>query len=403
MKKVKYLYKTLPLLFAILCLNACIYEIQDIDKVKEHIELTASATDIALDENNLTTGMLTFTWTEARQMSSEYIVSYTTKLDIVGNNFGTSTVILNYEDEGVFSRSFTFEQLHNWANDKWKLPINRVFTLEFRVTAEWEGGPTFETPEVRTVTVDVQPIKVVVFDADKMFIAGNAVPGSKIEINKTLENASQYAWFGNLNPGELQIPVELEGMTYYIIPEDEDGSTLQDGIAENVKMEENPVSWNIATAGEYRIVINMEAKVVTIYSSATALQPAVVNWTHPINGAQQTTVTQLWRYKAWEWVTDSNQYFSQSLADPQIFVYSGPAFSGTTKFGVAAHNNSYVYTNGNNGATVVAALNTVYTLYGGNGGSGAGTNERNSYINFTPATNFIVINIRNMTFSAESH
>ena len=390
MKRVKFLYKILPLLFAVLCLNACDdNEIEDIPKTEEFLELTASSTSIALDENNLTDNILTFSWTEAREMSDDYIVSYTTKMDVVGNNFGTSTVILTYEDDGVFSKSFTSEQLQNWANDKWKLPVNKPFTLQFRVIAEWEGGPTFEAPEVRTIMVDVQPIKVEVFDADKVFIAGSAVPGNQLEITKTVENESQYAWFGNLNAGELQIPVELQGLTYYIVPEDGEG-TLDDGEAESVKMQEDPISWNIPADGEYRIVVNMQKTEVTIYSAAKALQPAVVEW--PLDGVPQTTtVEKLWRYGSdgWAWKEIN---FVQSLADPQIFIYSGAAFSGRTKFGVHPHNQSYVYTGNNTAVDTSVTLGNSYELFAGYSG-----NERNAYFSIPSGTNFIILDLRNKT------
>jgi len=396
MKRVKDIYKILPLLFSLLCLYACDdNEIKDIEKVHEFLELTASSADIALDENNLTEDIITFKWTEARQMSDDYVVSYTTKLDLVGNNFGSGTAILTYEDDGVFSRSFTSEQLNNWANEKWKLKVNQPFTLEFRVVAEWTGGPTFEAPEVRTVRVNVTPIKVEVFEADNMFIAGSAVndTGEKVQMTKTVENESQYAWYGNLEAGELQIPVELNGDTYYIIPTDGEG-TLQDGEAESVKMQEAPISWNIPADGEYRIVVNMEKATITIYSPARALQPAVVQWM--LDGVMQTTtVEKLWRYGSdgWAWKEIN---FVPSLADPQIFTYSGAAINGRTKFGVHPVNVSYVYTGNSAGQDTPVTHGNSYDLVGGYGGGGSSpTNERNSYFSIPSGTNFIILDIRN--------
>ena len=76
------------------------------DPVRETLELTASASQIALDENDLSATVLTFDWTPARPMPDEYLVSYTTKLDLLNNNFGSSTAIVTSEDDGIFSRSF---------------------------------------------------------------------------------------------------------------------------------------------------------------------------------------------------------------------------------------------------------------------------------------------------------
>ncbi len=289
MKKV--IYKALSLLFVGFCLTACDNDIKDIDKVEEKLTLTASAESIALDAANMQKEIITFTWTEARDVPGDHLVSYTTKLDIVGNNFGSSTAILTYEDDGVFSRSFTSEQLNNWANDKWKLKVNKTFTLEFRVIAQWEGGATFEAPEVRTVTVDVQPIKVEVFGADNMYIDGSAV-SDKTEMVQTVENESQYAWLGDLSAGDLQIPVELEGETYYIVPEDGNG-TVKAGEPRQVKMQETPISWNIPADGEYRIVVNMDQTTITTYTPDKPLAPAIVEWPFSENDEVTNMVTEV--------------------------------------------------------------------------------------------------------------
>lgn len=398
MKRVKFLYKTLPLLFTLFCLNACDdNEIQDIPKVQEKLELTASSIDITLDENNLTDDIITFDWTEARAVpGDDYVVSYTTKLDLVGNNFGTSTAILTYEDDGVFSKSFTSEQLNNWAKEKWKTRVNQPFTLEFRVVAQWEGGPEFEAPEVRTIRVNVQPIKVEVFAADKMFVAGSATQsGDPIRMTKTLENESQYAWLGNLVAGDLQIPVELEGYTYYIVPKTGDG-TIQDGVGETVKMQEAPVSWHIETPGEYRVVVNMKNSTIMIYSPEKALKPKKVEW-----GTLSATVTELWLHgNKNNWGTAVKGNFSTSLADPQVLVYNGDPLTSWDRV-------KFVVTNENPNAAFAFSSElksdgskqdvTLTTGIIANISGGSSTPQRDSYLKLPTGTNFIVIDLRNMT------
>ena len=394
MKKINYLYKTLWSLSFVLCISACKKEIKDIEKVQEKLELGVSAANIALDENNLAKDVIKFTWTPARPQSDDHLVSYTTRLDVVGNNFGSSTAIMTYEDDGVYSKSFTSEQIQNWANEKWKIPANQPFVLEFRVVAEWQGGATFEAPEVRTIKVNVTPIKTVVFDADKVFLGGSAIPGiNKIEMPKTLENANQYAYVLNLNPGDLEIPVEYKGSTNYIAAADAN-STLNDGVAVPVKTRESTFVWKIETAGQYRVVVNMQKATTTIYSPAQALKPASVNWT--LAGAPTTTeVNALWTYgepTGWAWRAGS---WTQSLADPQVFVYSGPALSGRTKFGVAAINQAYVYTGNNTAGNTAVTLGISYPVFGG-----FGTAERDAYFSLPAGTNFMILDIRNRTYVA---
>ena len=390
MKKIAYLYRVLTFSIIVCGVTACDYEIVDIDNVPETMTLQASSTDIALDADQLTDDIIAFRWEAARSTSEDHVIMYTTKLDVIGNNFGSSTAIMNYEDDGVFSRSFTSEQLQNWANEKWKLPVNTPFTLEFRVIAQWEGGPTFEAPEVKTATVRVQPIRTIVFDADKVFLDGSAVQESKVELGTTVENDNVYAQVLHLKPGELIIPIEYNGETNYISPTDNDG-TLKDGETINVVVRENPVSWKIENAGEYRVVIDMQKATATIYSPVKALQPAVVQWT--LDGTMQTTVVNdLWEYgepTGWSWRGGN---WTQSIADPQIFVYSGPAINGRTKFGVHPTNQSYVYTGNNTSSDTPVAHGTTYNLF-----SGYSTNERNAYFRLPSGTNFIILDIRNKT------
>lgn len=407
MKRIKYIYKIAPLLFIVLCLNACEYEIGDIEKVQEQLELKASASSITLNEDHLADDIVTFTWTEARPQSDDHIVSYTTKLDVVGNNFGSSTAIMNYEDEGVFSRSFTSEQLQNWANEKWGVPVNKPFALEFRVTAQWEGGATFEAPEVRTITINVTPIKTVVFDADKIFLDGTAVPGmSSVEMSKTLENENQYAYLLNLEAGDLQIPVEFNGETNYICPADGNG-TLHDGEAIGVKMRETPVSWKIETAGEYRIVVNMQKATVAIYSPAKALTPKTVVWNNSSGVATTTEITDLWMHGAINsWGTPIKMECTVSLADPQVLVYTGGK-TGKTKFIVYGgtdndKNLAYAFscplTAAGTQQELSLTLGKIADLSGGYSSA-----QRNSYYTIPSGANFVILDLRNMTVLAEKH
>ena len=413
MKKSRFIYKISLLALVGAGLTSCAFdpEEKDIDPVIETLEVSASADAIVLDEEHLQDEILTFTWTPTRTMSDDYVVSYTTKLDVQGNNFGSTTVIQTIEESGVFSKSFTSEQINNWANERWNVPVNQNFTLEFRVTAQWSGGPTYEMPEVRTVTVNVTPIRVYIFDADRISLAGSAVPYGTEEISKTLENANLYAWSGELTAGQLEIPVELDGESYYICPSDGEG-TLQAGVAEAVEMQSDPVAWIIPADGRYRVLIDMEAKTVTIHSPETDLQPLSV--TFRPNGADtnpETTieVTDLWAYGAGTNWGVKKLNCTQSLADPQLLIYSGGELSSGMKFCVAQNfsvegvdynqDNAYCFTcpltEEGKRQNLSLTLDKPGELHGGADGE-----TRNSYYTIPSGTNFILFDLRNGTITA---
>jgi hypothetical protein len=407
MKNIKYLYTILSLLLMVLCLNACSDEIKEINKAEEKFEVKVSATDISLDADHLTDTILTFNWTEASQLSDEYIVSYTTKIDVAGNNFGASTTILNYEDNGVLSKSFTSEQLQNWANQKWSLPANKPFTVEFRIIAEYEGGEKIKVAEVRTVTVNVNPIKTVVFDADNVFLGGTGVPGSSsVEMSKTIENENQYAYILNLQAGNLQIPVVFNGETNYIRPAD-GNATLQDGEAVGIIMRDTPFSWNIVTPGEYRVVVNMQKATVAIYSPAKALTPKSVLWNNGLGVPTTTEITDLWMHGAINnWGTPIKMDCKISLADPQMLIYTGGKI-GKAKFIVYGENDNnknlaYAFscplTTEGLKQELSLTLGTLDLLSGGSSSA-----QRNSYYTIPSGANFVVLDLRNMTILAKKH
>lgn len=405
MKQLKFLYKILPLLFVGICLNACDNEIQDIPKVEEKLELTASFDSISIDLDNPRDIVLTFDWNEARKTSGDNLVFYTTKLDVVGNGFGTSTAIINSEEEGIFSRSFTSEQLYSWIVERWGLPLTKPFKLEFRVVAQWEGGSVFEAPEVRTITINVAALKEEIPVPEKVTLSGSALNNAVVEVNKTIENENIYAVLVNLQPGELVIPLVTAGdKQFYLNPKDGEG-TLQDGEAEAVEQQDKRVAWNITTAGEYRVVVDFENSKVTIYSPDKALLPAVVTW---LKGTEQvnTVVTDLWMYgggTGWAW---KQGFFKVSLADPQILVYEGTNITSGDglKFVVYGEsdfrNGAYAFTNplttANLRQNVTLALDKVGELHGG-----SDTETRNSYYKLPAGTNFIVLDLRNKTILAK--
>lgn len=403
MKSINYLYKILIFFGLVLCLAACRKAIQDIPKVQETMELMPSSDSIALNANDLTQNIITFNWKPARTLTDDQMISYTTSLDVVGDNFGTGTAIFNYEDDNVFSRSFTSEQLQNWANEKWGIPTNKAFTIEFRVVAQWQGGETFEAPEVRTVRVVVTPIKTVVFEADKIFLEGSAVGLNRIEMPKTLENLNQYAYVLNLQPGELKIPVEYEGEINYVVTAN-GSEVLNDGNEVGIKMRENSFSWKIEKSGEYRVVVNMQQATVTIYSPATALTPKVVTWTG--DAPYTTTITDLWMHGSVNgYGTPIKMDCTVSLADPQILVYTG-AKVGTTKFIVYGGNDNnknlaYAFsapiTSEGKAQTLSLTLGKVAEL-----GGGILSANRNSYYTIPATTNVLVLDLRNMTILAQN-
>ena len=70
--------------------------------VVETMTLEASAQDVVLDAEEVDKVALTFTWTPAREMPDDYLVTYVTFLDVEGNDF--SNAVRQVVDDGVFTK-----------------------------------------------------------------------------------------------------------------------------------------------------------------------------------------------------------------------------------------------------------------------------------------------------------
>ncbi len=411
---------------AALVFASCTYDPYDtdIEPVPETMTLVCETPEIEIDADNLTAPALTFTWTGARPLSDEYMSMYKAELDVLGNSFGSRTVITSgvgfdyryNEETGIYSATFTHEQLNNWYSERWALPINKTFTVEFRVLAQWTGGPEFEAPEVRKTSATVKPIQVIVFSCDEMSIAGNAVAASE-PINQALENDNIYAWKGALTAGEVEIPVKFDGVTYYL--HNADGSAdIADGEPMAVIMNETKGGWTVPAQGEYRVVVNMADRTATIYSEATDLKPLEV--TFRPNGIETNpevtlTVTDLYAYGGGTGWGVKKLNLIQSVADPQVFIFDGSSndlktLGGDMKFCISNsfvdsngtsynQNNSYCYTNvltdEGKRQNLSAELNKVFILRGASDGE-----TRNSYMKVPAGSNFIIFDLRHNTFLA---
>lgn len=409
----------------------------------ETMTLEVSSTEVSLVENTpIDEPVLTFTWTPAREMSDDYILTYVTMLDLKINEFGSTTVKRTVLDDGVYSCSYTTEELQSYIVDDWGQSVSEVATLTFKVIAKWEGGSKFIMPETRTVDVEVLPYKPAVFDADVVYVSGSAKTGiSRQMIDKTLENEYLYAEIVNLKPGELTIPVEYDGYIQYISP-DVDNVTFNDGEAVPAKMIAEAESgiapegagWVIPESGDYRVVIDMLNKNVTIYSPDNEFNnPFVLTWIP--NGPNSvltvpivTEVTNLWlRGDTAGWKAEGvDLHLIQSKADPQILVYSGDAISsgdGRTSFAVIS---SYVYDGNNDGEDETYNVNNAAVFApprvnpdeDGEQSAGndytqeltvgawmpmsVGSDLRGNYWKCNKGTNFIVFDLRNMRIKFET-
>jgi hypothetical protein len=267
-----------------------------------------------------------------------------------------------------------------------------------------------------------------IIEVDRIYLAGTATGGNDLEVTQTLENASLYAFHAELTAGTLYLPILFDGArARSIVPTAADNPDIADGVATGftqVDTEDADAGhcWQITTPGIYRIIVDLDAKTITIHSPATDPQSKVVSWNNTVLGINpySEAITKLYMYGTFNgFAKDADlttgfqeQYtLKQSLANPMVFVYQGDvlprgtgndergnAQTGSLRFAVSAiNNNVYAF-----GSTASAKRNQYngYVTVTDNAPQGlvAGQSDnRYAYFLIPENVNFVVVDIEKLT------
>ena len=317
--------------------------------VVETMTLEASAQEVVLDAEEVDKVALTFTWTPAREMPDDYLVTYVTFLDVEGNDF--SNAVRQVVDDGVFTKEYTTQELQNLLVEKWNKNYSRAVNMQFKVIAKWEGGEKYVMPEVRTVDFSVRPFRPLTFDADRIFLSGDAMTGTtRKPMGKTPESDYIYAEEVYLRAGEMTIPIEYQGMTSYICPADgsvevpdndqvdsKPAGTQYNAVVKELKADATLPAWKIPVEGYWRVIIDIENKTVKFFSPKNRLEPLTVEFAYEGRNPASWILTKTllagnyyinsmtgwdsWKGKAFPFVV--------SKVDPMILIWSGASFNMT--------------------------------------------------------------------------
>ena len=317
--------------------------------VVETMTLEASARDVVLDAEEVDKVALTFTWTPAREMPDDYLVTYVTFLDVEGNDF--SNAVRQVVDDGVFTKEYTTQELQNLLVEKWNKNYSRAVNMQFKVIAKWEGGEKYVMPEVRTIDFSVRPFRPLTFDADRIFLSGDAMTGTtRKPMGKTPESDYIYAEEVYLRAGEMTIPIEYQGMTSYICPADgsvevpdndqvdsKPAGTQYNAVVKELKAGATLPAWKIPVEGYWRVIIDIENKTVKFFSPKNRLEPLTVEFAYEGRNPASWILTKTllagnyylnsmtgwdsWKGKAFPFVV--------SKVDPMILIWSGASFNMT--------------------------------------------------------------------------
>ena len=173
------------------------------------------------------------------------------------------------------------------------------------------------------------------------YLVGNAASGGK-ELTAALEDATKYAWFGELKAGDLKIARFDDSVPTYI---NHDGA-FAFGVAEDIATNSTAAVWTIPADGNYRVVYDKTNETVTIYDPTEDAKLYKTISGHLKAGNYDEDVTFLLapgqglvfgrkgnntNGGGWDAKNINIQF---SAADPQILVYTGSDIKGDQIFAI---------------------------------------------------------------------
>ena len=237
-------------------------QVHQIDNEKSNsnleMQITASADAIVLDETTPDAVALTVTWTKAHDYGDDYIMTYEYSVDVTTSK---AAAIREYEDDGIFTRSYTHSELQTMLTGHFDVVSRKKCMLRFSVSATY-SGPRVVIPDQSTVIVEVKTYGPRQFAADKVFIGGSAVGANPVEL--TAKGAGIYVYQAALQAGKFNFPVEYDGEQNLIVPAS-GSDTAIDG-KDQPAMVTGPdanAAWTVSASDNYRVTINFNAKTVT--------------------------------------------------------------------------------------------------------------------------------------------
>lgn len=198
-----------PIVFALLgcaALSSCIdNDYMDLDKGHNELALTASQTEITLNEQAHADNALELTWTTGTNYGTGNKIAYTLELAKSGSNFADPYIAVeNAVQQYTWKKSV--EELNNILRQHFGATSNDNISLEARLTATVTDR---DERQVVTTAFSVTPYKPLTIT---LYLIGNATPGSWSADNATemtRKSNGIFTWTGKLTVGEFKFITTL--------------------------------------------------------------------------------------------------------------------------------------------------------------------------------------------------
>jgi hypothetical protein len=235
-------------------LFSCTEDQMELNKGYDDLTISASADTLVLDVKAPDARAITFEWTSGSNMGTGAAIEYTFRMDVEGNAFQGG--IVEYMGKGVYSLSYTNEQLTMLILEELALPIFEEATIEVSVVAE-----------VLNETVEAQvsdPIQIVVTPylpvSKTLYLVGDATPngwdaGAATKMTAISGEAGGFVWTGELrNPGSFKF---ITSLGEFLPSYNNDLSGTSEALYLRESDDDPDETFSVPASAYYRITVNI--------------------------------------------------------------------------------------------------------------------------------------------------
>lgn len=230
---------------------------KELDKGSEELKLSASATEVTLEESAHASTAVEFSWTTGTNHGTGNRISYTLELAEAGTAFA-DPYIAREDVLQSYSWNPTVEQLNGILIDRLGARPGIPFDLEARITATVAGE---NEPQVATLGMVVTPYQPV---TEELFIIGSATPNGWSADNSQVMTRTDngiFTWTGNLTEGEFKFIIKKgEFVPAYC-------NNGEGGLVYRATLDDPDLNFEFKQSGTFRIDVNLLTLTMTITES----------------------------------------------------------------------------------------------------------------------------------------
>ena len=304
------MFKTMAAVALCLIAASCNEDIDDyVSQNNSEVQFSGLEEYIKLDEDNPDKVALSVNWSAAHNYGNDYITTYKYQFAVDGSS---AKEIVEYEDDGNFSRLYTNAELQKILVEHFGQKTSSVCKVLLTVTAEFEG-PTLKVPDVTTTSIKVKTYGPKQFLADEIKVGGTAVADGSLTMKQQASDEMIYTATVKLVPGKINFPLTYADEQNAIGPLTADAPITKSEMEAIVTDEAKANSWVIEEEDNYRVTVNLRNHTVKIVAAGAIVEADQIFMAGSAAGSEQIEIT-------------------RTLEDENLYAWRGELKKGTLYF-----------------------------------------------------------------------